>query len=69
MLGTVKAAATGWWERLQRFLLMTILDHWFLLLRELGKNSGKIDKVVKFVKIWKFMSPVLTPLLKFEMGG
>ena len=66
MLGTVKAAATGWWERLQRFLLMTMLGSLVLAIKENWEAiKAQIDKVVKFVQnIWKFMSPVLTPLFE-----
>ena len=66
MLGTVKAAATGWWERLQRFLLMTMLGSLVLAIKNNWESiQEKIEKVVKFVQnIWKFMSPVLTPLFE-----
>ena len=66
MLGNVKAAATGWWERLQRFLLMTMLGSLVLAIKNNWESiQEKIEKVVKFVQnIWKFMSPVLTPLFE-----
>lgn len=66
MLGTVKAAATGWWERLQRFLLMTMLGALVVAIKENWEAIKKqIDKVVNIVKgIWEFTSPVLIPLFK-----
>ena len=66
MLGTVKAAATGWWERVQRFLLMTMLGALVVAIKENWEAIKKqIDKVVNIVKgIWEFTSPVLIPLFK-----
>jgi len=66
MLGNVKAAATGWWERLQRFLLMTMLGSLVVAIKENWEAiKAQIDKVVNIVKgIWEFTSPVLIPLFK-----
>ena len=66
MLGTVKAAATGWWEKVQRFLLMTMLGALVVAIKENWEAIKKqIDKVVNIVKgIWEFTSPVLIPLFK-----
>ena len=66
MLGTVKAAATGWWERLQRFLLMTMLGSLVLAIKNNWESiQEKIEKVVKFVQdFWKFMEPVVSPLIQ-----
>ena len=66
MLGNVKAAATGWWERLQRFLLMTMLGALVVAIKENWEAiKAQIDKVVNIVKgIWEFTSPVLIPLFK-----
>ena len=66
MLGNVKAAATGWWERLQRFLLMTMLGSLVLAIKNNWEAiKAQIDKVVKVVKdIWEFTSPILIPLFK-----
>jgi hypothetical protein len=66
MLGTVKAAATGWWERLQRFLLMTMLGSLVLAIKNNWESiQEKIEKVVKFVQdFWKFMEPVVSPLIE-----
>tara|TARA_R100001082_G_scaffold72661_2_gene41632 strand:- start:1489 stop:2664 length:1176 start_codon:yes stop_codon:yes gene_type:complete len=66
MLGTVKAAATGWWERLQRFLLMTLLGGLVLAIKNNWESiQEKIEKVVKFVQdFWKFMEPVVSPLIQ-----
>ena len=66
MLGTVKAAATGWWERLQRFLLMTLLGGLVLAIKNNWESiQEKIEKVVKFVQdFWKFMEPVVSPLIE-----
>ena len=66
MLGTVKAAATGWWEKVQRFLLMSMLGALVVAIKENWEAIKKqIDKVVNIVKgIWEFTSPVLIPLFK-----
>ena len=66
MLGNVKAAATGWWERLQRFLLMTMLGSLVLAIKNNWESiQEKIEKVVKFVQdFWKFMEPVVSPLIQ-----
>ena len=66
MLGNVKAAATGWWERLQRFLLMTMLGSLVLAIKNNWESiQEKIEKVVKFVQdFWKFMEPVVSPLIE-----
>ena len=66
MLGTVKAAATGWWDKVQRFLLMTMLGALVVAIKENWEAIKKqIDKVVNIVKgIWEFTSPVLIPLFK-----
>ena len=66
MLGNVKAAATGWWEKLQRFLLMTMLGALVTTIMDNWKSiKAQIDKVVKFVQdLWKFMEPVITPLIE-----
>ena len=66
MLSNVKAAATGWWERLQRFLLMTMLGALVLAIKNNWEAiKAQIDKVVKVVKdIWEFTSPILIPLFK-----
>ncbi len=66
MLGNVKAAATGWWEKLQRFLLMTMLGALVLAIKNNWEAiKAQIDKIVKFVQdLWKFMEPVITPLIE-----
>ncbi len=66
MLGNVKAAASGWWEKLQRFLLMTMLGALVTTIMDNWKSiKAQIDKVVKFVQdLWKFMEPVITPLIE-----
>ena len=66
MLGNVKAAASGWWERLQRFLLMTMLGSLVLAIKNNWESiQEKIEKVVKFVQdFWKFMEPVVSPLIE-----
>ena len=66
MLSNVKAAATGWWERLQRFLLMTMFGALVLAIKNNWEAiKAQIDKVVKVVKdIWEFTSPILIPLFK-----
>ena len=58
--------AKGWWERLQKFLLMTFLGALVVAIKEnWEKIKEKIDKVVNVVKdIWKFMEPVITPLIE-----
>ena len=64
MVKSAAAGAKGWWERLQKFLLMTMLGALVVAIKEnWEKIKEKIDKVVNFVKdLWKFMEPVLTPL-------
>ena len=50
MLGNVKAAAVGWWERLQKFLLMTFLGalilaikkNWEAIQEKIGETVTKI---------------------------
>ena len=66
MLSNVKAAATGWWEKLQRFLLMTLLGSLVMAIKDNWEAiKVQIDKVVNIIKgIWEFMSPVLIPLFK-----
>jgi len=64
MVKSAAAGAKGWWEKLQKFLLMTFLGALVVAIKEnWEKIKEKIDKVVKVVKdIWKFMEPILTPL-------
>ena len=66
MLGNVKAAASGWWERLQRFLLMTMLGSLVLAIKNNWEAiKSQIDKIVNFVQdLWKFMEPVIIPLIE-----
>ena len=66
MVGDVAAGAKGWWEKLQRFLLMTLLGSLVTAIMDNWKSiKEKIDKVVKFVQdLWKFMEPVITPLIE-----
>jgi len=64
MVGDVVATASGWWEKLQRFLLMTLLGSLVVAIKENWEAiKVQIDKVVNFVQdLWKFMSPILVPL-------
>ena len=64
ILKSAAAGAQGWWDKLQKFLLMTLLGSLVIAIKEnWEKIKEKIDKVVNFVKdLWKFMEPVLTPL-------
>ena len=66
MLGNIKAAASGWWERLQTFLLMTMIGSLVLAIKNNWESiQEKIEKVVKFVQdFWKVMEPVAIPLLE-----
>ncbi len=66
MVKSAAAGAKGWWEKLQKFLLMTMLGALVIAIKEnWEKIKEKIDKVVKFVQdLWNFMSPVLIPLFK-----
>tara|TARA_B100001113_G_scaffold24375_1_gene17818 strand:- start:1103 stop:2293 length:1191 start_codon:yes stop_codon:yes gene_type:complete len=66
MLKSVAAGAKGWWDKLQKFLLMTMLGALVIAIKEnWEKIKEKIDKVVNFVKdLWKFMEPVLIPLFE-----
>jgi len=66
MVGDVVATASGWWEKLQRFLLMTLLGSLVVAIKENWEAiKVQIDKVVNFVQdLWKFMSPVLIPLFQ-----
>ncbi len=64
MVKSAAAGAKGWWERLQKFLLMTMLGALVIAIKENWEAiQEKINKVVKFVQdLWKFMEPILTPL-------
>ena len=66
MVGGVVAAASGWWEKLQTFLLMTFVGSLVVAIKENWEAiKTQIEKVVNFVQdLWKFMSPVLIPLFK-----
>ena len=64
MLGNVKAAAVGWWERLQKFLLMTFLGALVLAIK---KNWEAIQEkigetVTKIKELWENLEPILTPI-------
>ena len=64
MLSNVKAAAIGWWERLQRFLLMTMLGALVLSIKNNWEAiQEKIKETVEFVKeLWENLEPILTPI-------
>ena len=66
MVKNVASAASNWWEKLQKFLLMTLLGSLVTAIMDNWKSiKEKIDKVVKFVQdLWKFMEPVITPLIE-----
>ena len=66
ILKSAAAGAQGWWDKLQKFLLMTLLGSLVIAIKEnWEKIKEKIDKVVNFVKdLWNFMSPVLIPLFE-----
>ena len=66
MLKSAAAGAKGWWDKLQKFLLMTLLGSLVLAIKKNWETiKEKIDKVVNFVKdLWKFMEPVLIPLFE-----
>jgi len=66
MVGSVVAGAKGWWERLQKFLLMTLLGSLVVSIKENWEAiKKKIEEVVKFIQdLWNFMSPVLIPLFE-----
>jgi len=66
MVKSAAAGAKGWWEKLQKFLLMTFLGALVLTIKKNWEViKEKIDKVVKFVQdLWKFMEPVITPLIE-----
>ena len=66
MVKNVVSAASNWWEKLQTFLLMTLLGSLVVAIKENWETiKAQIDKVVKFVQdLWKFLSPVLVPLFK-----
>ena len=66
MVGDVAAGAKGWWEKLQRFLLMTLLGSLVMAIKDNWEAiKVQIDKVVNIIKgIWEFMSPVLIPLFQ-----
>ena len=66
MVGDVAAGAKGWWERLQKFLLMTLLGSLVMAIKDNWEAiKVQIDKVVNIIKgIWEFMSPVLIPLFQ-----
>ena len=64
MLGNVKAAAVGWWERLQKFLLMTFLGALVLSIKENWEAiQEKIkETVTKIKELWENLEPILTPI-------
>jgi hypothetical protein len=64
MLGNVKAAAVGWWERLQKFLLMTFLGSLVLSIKENWEAiQEKIkETVTKIKELWENLEPILTPI-------
>ena len=66
MVKSAASAASGWWERLQTFLLMTLVGSLVVAIKENWEAiKVQIDKVVNIIKdIWEFMSPVLIPLFK-----
>jgi len=66
MVKSAASAASGWWERLQNFLLMTLVGSLVVAIKENWEAiKVQIDKVVNIIKdIWEFMSPVLIPLFK-----
>ena len=66
MVGNIAKGAKGWWEKLQRFLLMTLLGSLVMAIKDNWEAiKVQIDKVVNIIKgIWEFMSPVLIPLFK-----
>ena len=66
MVKSAASAASGWWERLQTFLLMTLVGSLVVAIKENWEAiKVQIDKVVNVVKdIWEFTSPILIPLFK-----
>ena len=66
MLSNVAAAASGWWERLQKFLLMTMLGALVLAIKNNWEAiQEKIKETVEFVKeLWENLEPILTPIWK-----
>ena len=73
MLSNVAAAASGWWERLQKFLLMTMLGALVLAIKNNWEAiQEKIKETVEFVKeLWENLEPILTPIwngLKWVVG-
>ena len=66
ILGNIASGVKGWWEKLQKFLLMTLIGS---LIASIIANweaiKEKIGEVVKTIKgIWEKLEPVLTPLWK-----
>ena len=66
MLSNVASAASGWWERLQKFLLMTMLGSLVLAIKNNWEAiQEKIKETVEFVKeLWENLEPILTPIWK-----
>ena len=66
MVKSAASAASGWWERLQTFLLMTLVGSLVVAIKEDWEAiKAQIDKVVKVVKdLWEFTSPIIIPLFK-----
>ena len=66
MVKSAASAASGWWERLQTFLLMTLVGSLVVAIKENWEAiKVQIDKVVNVVKdIWEFTSPIIIPLFK-----
>ena len=64
MLGVVASNAKGWWERLQTFLLMTLVGS---LVASIKKNWEAIQtKIGEFAtqmkELWENLEPIVTPI-------
>jgi predicted nuclease with TOPRIM domain len=65
MVGGIVAGVKGWWEKLQTFLLMTLLGSLVVAIKEnWEKIQAKIEETVtKVTELWKNLEPIVTPIV------
>jgi len=65
MVKSAAAGAKGWWEKLQTFLLMTLLGSLVVAIKEnWEKIQAKIEETVtKVTELWKNLEPIVTPIV------
>ena len=64
MVGNIAAAASGWWEKLQTFLLMTFVGALVIAIKENWEAiQAKIEEsVTKIKELWENLEPIVTPI-------